>query len=169
MSIKDPEKRREYNKKYYLDNKEHLNEASRLWRLAHPEKAKQIVKVWRSLNKERHLLNCRKNYRKHKDKKAETVKIWQGNNREKINKLNRLYSSKNLHKARAKDRVRYAIRTGKIKRIPCEFCGKLNTMAHHEDYSKPLDVWFLCPLHHAARHVLTGYHEKHRGIKKDLR
>lgn len=33
----------------------------------------------------------------------------------------------------------------------CCVCGK-PAHAHHEDYSKPLMVVFLCPLHHALRH-----------------
>ena len=35
---------------------------------------------------------------------------------------------------------------------PCEICGSLTTHRHHEDYSKPLDIRWLCSRHHAARH-----------------
>jgi hypothetical protein len=38
---------------------------------------------------------------------------------------------------------------GKVKRRPCEVCGATDGIeAHHEDYSKPLDVNWLCPTHH---------------------
>ena len=35
---------------------------------------------------------------------------------------------------------------------PCEGCGTTNVQAHHDDYSKPLDVRWLCLTHHAAHH-----------------
>lgn len=43
--------------------------------------------------------------------------------------------------------VNNAIRDGKIARQPCEVCGR-KAQAHHEDYSKPLDVRWLCFQHH---------------------
>jgi len=46
-----------------------------------------------------------------------------------------------------------AIRTGKIKRLPCEICGKTDAQGHHEDYAKPMDLKFLCARHHADRHI----------------
>ena len=45
-----------------------------------------------------------------------------------------------------------AIRNGMLVRRPCEICGAENARAHHEDYSKPLDVRWLCQIHHVARH-----------------
>lgn len=36
---------------------------------------------------------------------------------------------------------------------PCEVCGDPNVHAHHEDYTKPLEVNWLCPLHHVERHL----------------
>lgn len=35
---------------------------------------------------------------------------------------------------------------------PCEVCGSLRSMRHHPDYSKPLEVVFLCQLHHSLTH-----------------
>jgi hypothetical protein len=55
-------------------------------------------------------------------------------------------------KRRANDRVSYAVRVGKLKRQPCVICGSLNTYAHHPDYSRPLVVVWLCPLHHSHIH-----------------
>jgi len=54
-------------------------------------------------------------------------------------------------KAKAHRMVSNAIRDGKLYRQPCEVCGA-KAEAHHEDYSKPLDVRWLCPKHHRARH-----------------
>lgn len=44
-----------------------------------------------------------------------------------------------------------AIRDGKLFRQPCEVCGA-KAQAHHDDYSKPLDVRWLCSTHHAEWH-----------------
>ena len=52
----------------------------------------------------------------------------------------------------ANNAVNNAIRDGKLERQPCEVCGKPNAHGHHEDYSKPLDVNWLCRRHHADRH-----------------
>lgn len=55
------------------------------------------------------------------------------------------------HKARQK--TRQAIASGKLKRLPCEVCGSTTVHAHHDDYSRPLDVRWLCPKHHAEHHA----------------
>ena len=57
-------------------------------------------------------------------------------------------------KNRARELVRAAVRAGKLERLSCEFCGETRGVhAHHEDYSKPLDVWWLCRVHHLERHA----------------
>lgn len=48
----------------------------------------------------------------------------------------------NAHKA-----VFVALRAGRLKKQPC-FCGDNNTEAHHTDYTKALDVVWLCKEHH---------------------
>lgn len=52
----------------------------------------------------------------------------------------------------ARDAVTKALRAGQLQRGPCEICGTAKTDGHHEDYSKPLDVRWLCRKHHAERH-----------------
>ena len=56
-------------------------------------------------------------------------------------------------KMRAKDKVKYAIKTGRLVRQQCEKCGK-PAQAHHDDYSKPLEVRWLCNKHHREEHGL---------------
>lgn len=43
-------------------------------------------------------------------------------------------------------------RRGKIVAKPCEACGAEQAEMHHEDYSKPLDVRWLCKTCHMAEH-----------------
>lgn len=65
----------------------------------------------------------------------------------------RKYKEKYPQKHKAKQLVANAIRSGKLNVFPCSKCGAINSEAHHEDYSKPLEVIWLCPKHHAERHV----------------
>jgi ribosomal protein S27AE len=59
----------------------------------------------------------------------------------------------NPEKAQAYNRVNYAIRYGKLLKQPCEVCGCSKVQAHHDDYSRPLDVRWLCVKHHNEHHV----------------
>lgn len=55
-------------------------------------------------------------------------------------------------KARAWAAVHAAIKKGVLVRQACEVCGEQKTDAHHDDYSKPLDVRWLCHMCHEAHH-----------------
>lgn len=58
--------------------------------------------------------------------------------------------------AKAHDIVRNAVRHGRLIKQPCHICGStINVHAHHEDYSKPLDVIWLCDTCHRIRHGAT--------------
>ena len=48
------------------------------------------------------------------------------------------------HKINARKRVHRALRKGAITRQACRFCGSVHVQAHHEDYSRPLDVVWVC-------------------------
>lgn len=52
-------------------------------------------------------------------------------------------------RVKARQTVRSAVRSGKLIKQPCEVCGTTeNIQSHHEDYSKPLEVKWLCRKHH---------------------
>ncbi len=55
--------------------------------------------------------------------------------------------------AYARRQVARAIHRGELVRQPCEVCGGEPAEGHHEDYSKPLNVRWLCRLHHLRLHV----------------
>lgn len=43
--------------------------------------------------------------------------------------------------------------SGRLKRQRCEICSKWPADAHHDDYSKPLEVRWLCRSHHRQHHI----------------
>ena len=90
---------------------------------------------------------------RHRIKSAKREK----NNPSKYTEKRAVYLSRHRKKYPLKNKARQAvsnaIRTGKLNRFPCIKCGAINSEAHHEDYSKPLDVIWFCPKHHGERHV----------------
>ena len=70
------------------------------------------------------------------------------------------YHYKKIQTARYPERIAArkavfeAVRSGRLIRQACERCGDYPGHAHHEDYSKPLDVRWLC------RSCHREYHEK---------
>jgi DNA repair exonuclease SbcCD ATPase subunit len=77
-------------------------------------------------------------------------------NRER--ELKRLDANKKTEKGRARAAVHSAVRSGKLVRSDlCEACGnKAKTHGHHEDYSNPLDVVWLCTACHGKAHSNKG-------------
>ena len=75
------------------------------------------------------------------DKRAAATKVWRDRHPEK----------KAAHQA-----VQSAIRNGTLVRQPCVQCGSERSHAHHEDYSRPLDVTWLCHVHHMERHAMIA-------------
>ncbi len=59
-------------------------------------------------------------------------------------KYDKIYRENNPEKCKAHRAVAAAIRNGHLLRKPCEVCQNLKSEAHHHDYSKPLDVKWLC-------------------------
>lgn len=57
---------------------------------------------------------------------------------------------------KAQTAVNNAVRDGRLFKGKCEVCGWGDVHAHHEDYAKPLDVTWLCPMHHHRLHGDTG-------------
>ncbi|WP_428383575.1 hypothetical protein [Nevskia ramosa] len=62
------------------------------------------------------------------------------------------YVKRHPEKRAAHIQLGKAVRDGSVIPQPCQVCGAGNAHGHHENYSRPLDVWWLCPKHHAERH-----------------
>jgi len=116
-------------KKNREDNKEHY--------LAYDKK--------RSLRKDR--IQARKDY----FEKNRNDPEWQAKRR----KSREEWWERNYEKKIAHNKTRNAIRDGKLKKESCEVCGSKKVEAHHDDYSKPLEVRWLCKKHHMEHHRNT--------------
>lgn len=58
-----------------------------------------------------------------------------------------------VQQRRAHHVVQNEIETGRLTRMPCEVCGETKAVhAHHDDYSKPLEIRWLCVAHHRQHH-----------------
>lgn len=75
------------------------------------------------------------------------------------------WASKNKHKVKAANAVNNAVRDGRLTRGPCEVCGDTKVQGHHDDYSKPLAVRWLCVTHHSLHHKQER--EKLRQLNKE--
>jgi ribosomal protein S27AE len=64
------------------------------------------------------------------------------------------WNAKNPLAYKAHYLVSNAVRDGRLKRLPCEFCGETKVHAHHKDYAKPLEVIWLCPKCHHRLHAM---------------
>ncbi len=100
-------------------------------------------------------------YAKNAERHRETAKASQERRREKVREYDRMRykrdgvrSTPEVRKARQD--LRNAVVAGRIIRGPCEretegTCnGRIE--AHHDDYSKPFEVRWLCRKHHGEEH-----------------
>lgn len=70
-------------------------------------------------------------------------------------KRNRVRRLNDPVKYKAQTKLGNAVTSGKIKKPKqCERCGRRGKLhGHHEDYSKPFDVIWLCPICHKTKHI----------------
>ena len=65
-----------------------------------------------------------------------------------------LSEEEKIRRKAARDYLNRLIRQGLVKKSNCEICGSdKNVEAHHDDYSRPLDVRWLCRVHHEHHHT----------------
>lgn len=63
---------------------------------------------------------------------------------------------RNPEAAKARRLLAYAIKTGTIMRGRCANCGAEKAQAHHDDYSKPYEVRWLCVKCHVGLHTIAA-------------
>ena len=110
-------------------------------------------KSWKQKNKKRHCELNRKWEQKNREKVNKTKSLWRKNNKEIYNESRRRWKRKHPIAHIAHYMVNNEIYNGKLIKLPCEICGTTNNIhAHHPDYSKPLNIIWLCRKHHIELH-----------------
>lgn len=76
--------------------------------------------------------------------------------RQRIARVTMEWKKRHPDRYRAHYAVGNAVRDGRLEKKPCEVCGATYVHGHHDDYTKPLEVRWLCPIHHKE------HHDKHK-------
>jgi type II secretory ATPase GspE/PulE/Tfp pilus assembly ATPase PilB-like protein len=127
---------------------------------------KACHKDYSQVNKERIKQNGRIYREKNREEISRKKKAYRESHREEINKYLREYRHNGYNKRMQTDevlvakkaarrRLNYCISAGKIERPDsCEKCGvSCKPDGHHDDYSKPLDVVWLCKSCHGLERI----------------
>ena len=135
MPIKDPVKRAEYGKKY---------------REAHRAEAIARTRAWREENLDYARERDREYYKEHIEERRASIKAYQKTEQGKLRTQEwyRKSYQKDREQYRCRDKFKKAIAKGYMIRKPCVICGAPDAEGHHEDYSKPYEVIWLCAWHH---------------------
>ncbi len=156
----NPDYYKNYAEKYREKNREDIREKSN----------KRFLS-----DKDRYLQKSRESYHKHKEeialrrkekrstpearkKERERQNEWRKGNGELYRSYVRKWQVTNRQKINAHAKVHRAVVNGLLRRKEnCEMCAlKCKTEGHHEDYSKPLDVIWLCRKCHASKIEKVG-------------
>ena len=94
--------------------------------------------------------DVKENYASHREKYSLYEKVRNLNPFRRTSRLSHQRTRREKHpeKYHARTAVGNAIRDGRLIKQPCRICGNPKSQAHHHDYSKPLDVDWLCFKHH---------------------
>jgi len=136
-------------------------------------KKKLYVAEWQKANREKRLQQSRDWYQRNleqaRDKSLKATKKYLGTDhgKQKARERSANWEKNNPEKRRVHDRTMYAVKTGKI--IRPNFCSKCNKEcvphAHHEDYTKPYDVLWLCSICHFYLHHEHKHHRERASEK----
>jgi ribosomal protein S27AE len=109
-----------------------------------------------------HLNKCKecakKDVHKHREQNIEQIKEYdrqRAKNRERIKlatEYTKQWRSADKRRVKCHNAVAREIKSGKLTREPCQNCGDTKTIAHHDDYNKPLLIRWFCQSCHIKHH-----------------
>lgn len=111
------------------------------------KKTREYKRLWQKEWRESHKQEAREQYKKQN-------KLYQERYPEKVKKMraeaSRSWRERNPERVKAHKKVFCALRNGTLFTEPCAHCIEPNwkVEAHHKDYSKPLEIVWLCKTHH---------------------
>lgn len=94
----------------------------------------------------------------HREKNIDRIRAYdreRGKNKDRMAKANVISSqwrNEDKRRVKAHNAVARAVKSGKLVSSPCVRCASEKSLAHHEDYDKPLEVVWLCQPCHKQRH-----------------
>ncbi len=154
----------EYGRRWKQANAAHCKEKNRQWTKANCERKAEACRRWREANPEkvaemsRRWYETSRWYETNRERVIEASRRWAAANPEKIAEKARRYAEKHPKASRAHRAVCLAVKVGKLVRPDvCEGCGHESYVeGHHTDYSRPLDVVWLCRSCHGKAHRLKS-------------
>jgi rubrerythrin len=125
----------EYNKRWRETHRDHIAAYNKSYRQENTEKVREIERKY----KESHVEEIKKSSKEYRRKHPDRSRIRDKNNPES---------------AHARFAIHHQIESGKIKKPKqCSACGNTGAIrGHHPDYSKPLEVVWLCHKCHCRLH-----------------
>lgn len=155
-SKKHVERKRKYQKKRYFDNRENILKENRKYYLENRERLRKRQNELQKIPEKRLKNNERqKKWSKiNRELRRKIYRKYLYANRDKANKWQLEWRKNHKIEARAHRMIRDHVRRGNIIRPnECEICKlECKPDGHHTDYSKPLEVMWLCKTCHAHQH-----------------
>lgn len=139
MPLKNKEARAKYQREYRLSHLEEYKERERQYRQDNPEKLRERNRKYRDTHREKARVWIQRANKK-----------WRAAHTQYFTKYVADWLKRNPGKREANTAVYRAVKAGKLIRpAACQDCGiSCKPHAHHEDYSKKLEVvWLCCPCH----------------------
>lgn len=128
-----------YYKKWQRENAKECGAHHKKWRQKNPKKCRASNKRWRREHRKQYRTTQRRLYAKNPEKHIKAAKE---------------YRETHPKAAKAREECYNAVRRGDLIRPDrCEKCKKRRKVhGHHDDYSKPLEVRWLCSECHSEVH-----------------
>lgn len=129
------------NREYAQRNAEHIKSVRNIRNARNPGPARLRAAAWRLANPERN---------------ADNTKKWKSDNPERWYESAKKWALANPEKIKIQRQLQKAVLRGQVlKSTTCQTCGVTDSQidGHHPDYSKPLEVVWLCRSCHQSLHA----------------
>lgn len=154
---RDKEKNKDYYTKYRNKNRIKIREYAQI--AYYKEREAKLKKFREDYNKRKEEI-CKRRAKlrrteEWREKNRKRAAAWRKKNQSKCSKIATEWKKRNPEKAACHAAMFWAIKSGALKRGEiCESCGLMcKTFGHHDDYSKPLQVIWLCKSCHTKKHL----------------
>lgn len=147
--------RKEYLKRYYRERVERIKEREKQRQKEHPEefaqRRREAVRRYRQRHRDRVKAYKIRYHDEHPEQSRDRRRRLRAGDKSYI-QANREYRLANPEKTHARNLLQSAVRHGKLLKSQfCQLCLVPTRLeGHHEDYSKPLEVVWLCRFCHAS-------------------